>query len=378
MRVLIAHNRYRQPGGEERHIDLLEQGLIEAGVEVRRFERDSSDLDRSRAKRVAAALALAYRPGGGGVARALDEWKPEVVHFHNLWPLLTPAALRIARRRGAGVVLTAHNYRFACPGGTLLRGSIVHDDCIEGSSLACALRNPRGGLAESTAYGLALEIQRRLHMLERWVDSFIAPSAFVGEMLVRAGVPEKRVHVIGHGLPCAEASGRPGRYALYAGRLSAEKGVRTLIEAARIASNVPVAVAGTGPLAADVEHAPVSYLGWLDRTALGKALEGASFVVAPSEWHDNQPFAVLEAFAAGKPVITTDLGGLPELVRDGVTGLIVPPESPAALGHAMEALWHDPSLTRRLGAQARESIAERFSLERQTRAVVSVYEAVAR
>src|SRR5581483_7170306 len=99
VRVLIAHNRYRTPGGEERHVDLLEQGLLQRGVEVRRFERDSAELDRSRGRRAAAALTLAYRPGGGGIGRALDQWRPDVVHFHNIWPLLSPAALRIARRR---------------------------------------------------------------------------------------------------------------------------------------------------------------------------------------------------------------------------------------------------------------------------------------
>jgi glycosyltransferase involved in cell wall biosynthesis len=378
MRVLIAHNRYRLPGGEERHIDLLEEGLLEAGVEVRRFERHSSELDASSAKRAAAALALAYRPGGGGIARVVEDWRPDVVHFHNLWPLLTPAALRLARRRGAAVVLTAHNYRFACPGGTLLRDGVVHDDCVRGSSLLCGLRNPRGGLAESVSYGVALELQRRLRMLTRWVDAFIAPSAFMGRMLIRSGLPEARVHVIGYGLPRMEdATGQRGRYALYVGRLSPEKGVTTLLESAAIAREVPVALAGSGPLDADVRDAAVTYLGRLDPPGLRAALAEASFTVAPSEWHDNQPFAVLEAFSAGKPVIATGLGGLPEVVRDGATGLIVPPRSPAALASAMKTLWHRPELTRQLGERARQLARDSFSLERQTRTVMSLYEAVA-
>ena len=121
------------------------------------------------------------------------------------------------------MVLTAHNYRFACPGGTLLRGGRIHEDCVEGSSLACALRDPRGAPAESVAYGAALEIHRRLGFLERWVDAFIAPSAFLGRMLVRAGIPEQRVHVIPCGLPFFEQATQPCNYAVYAGRLSEER-----------------------------------------------------------------------------------------------------------------------------------------------------------
>jgi glycosyltransferase involved in cell wall biosynthesis len=215
-------------------------------------------------------------------------------------------------------------------------------------------------------------------MLTRWVDAFIAPSAFMGRMLIRSGLPEARVHVIGYGLPRMEdATGQRGRYALYVGRLSPEKGVTTLLESAAIAREVPVALAGSGPLDADVRDAAVTYLGRLDPPGLRAALAEASFTVAPSEWHDNQPFAVLEAVSAGKPVIATGLGGLPEVVRDGATGLIVPPRSPAALASAMKTLWHRPELTRQLGERARQLARDSFSLERQTRTVMSLYEAVA-
>jgi glycosyltransferase involved in cell wall biosynthesis len=376
MRVLLAHNRYRLPGGEERHVELLEEGLLEAGIEVRRFERDSSELDSSSAKRTAAALALAYRPGGGGIARIVEDWRPDVVHFHNLWPLLTPAALRLARRRGAAVVLTAHNYRFACPGGTLLRNGVVHDDCIRGSSLACGLRNPRGGLAESIAYGLALEVQRRRRMLERWVDAFIAPSAFMGRMLVESGLPSARVHVLSYGFPFAEQRESARSYVLFAGRLSEEKGVRTLLEAARIATDVPVAIAGSGPLADDVRSAPVAYLGQLRRPKVLDALASAAFSVVPSECYDNQPFAAVEAFSMGKPVVATSLGGLPELVQDGVTGLLVPARSPSELAQAMHTLWHSPELAVELGERALRFARENFSLRTQVKKTVALYEAL--
>ena len=172
MKVLLAHNRYRLVGGEDRHVALLRQALDDAGVETRLFEPRSDGLTSSRARRLAAAALLTYHPGGGGIGRILEEWRPDVVHFHNTWPLLTPAALRLSKRAGAAVVLTAHNTRFACPGGTCTIethpavNGLADNRCLAGSSLRCALRhNPRGSLDESLAYGFAQDAQRRLHLL---------------------------------------------------------------------------------------------------------------------------------------------------------------------------------------------------------------------
>jgi glycosyltransferase involved in cell wall biosynthesis len=374
MRVLIAHNRYRLAGGEERHVELLETGLRQAGVQVRRFERDSDEVERSPGRRLLTGLGLAYRPGGGGIGTVIDEWQPDVVHFHNIWPLLTPAALRIANARKTAVLLTAHNYRFVCPGGMLLRDGSIHQNCIEGSSLMCALRSPRESFAESLAYGVALEVQRRLRMLERWVDAFIAPSTFMAEILVRAGFARGKVHAIAYGIPASAESRSVGRSALFIGRLSAEKGVRTLLEAARLVPEIPVVVAGAGPLESEVRAAPVTYLGRLDQQRLSEALDGAAFSLAPSEWYDNQPFAVLEAFASGRPVVATRIGGLPELVRDEVTGLLVSPHSPAELAGAMRRLWLDPNLTQQLGANAFSDAREKFSLPTQVAKLVALYE----
>lgn len=377
VRVLIAHNRYRANGGEERHVELLDRGLREAGVEVRRFERDSCELEGSAARRAAAGLALAYRPGGGGIRRSLRELRPDVVHFHNIWPLLTPSALRAAKRSGAAVVLTVHNYRFACPGGTLWRDGRVHDECIDGSSLRCGLRNPRSDLAESLAYGAALELQRRTGMLRRWVDAFVAPSRFVAGMLVRSGIPQTRVHVIPYGIPLRRKAPPQGRrFALFAGRLVPEKGVETLLAAARLCPEVPVAIAGEGPLAPSVRAADggnVTHLGQLGRAGISEALAEAAFTLVPSEWYDNLPFAALESLGAGRGVVASEIGGLPEIVDDGATGLLVRPGSPSALAAALRTLWDDRERAAAMGLRARASAERRFSLRSQTRAVLELY-----
>jgi len=376
LRVLLAHGMYRHPGGEERHVALLEEGLRRAGADVRVYRRGPAGADFST--RIGLAAGLTYRPSAGRqLARELEGRPVDVVHFHNLMPLLTPAALRAAKRSGAAVVWTVHNYRFACPAGTLLRDETPHDDCIEGSSLLCGLRNARGSLAESVAYGLALEIQRRLRLLERWVDAYVAPSRFIARTLVRAGYPAERVHVVPNGVPLHRPATGARTHALYAGRLSPEKGIPTLLDAARLAPKVPLVLAGDGPLATAVRNSAageVRYMGSLGAAGVADLLQDASFAIVPSRCHENLPFAAIESVAAGVPVVASRVGGLPEIVEHGVNGLLVPPGDPAALAEAMRALWSDPDRTARLGSAARRIAVERFSLTAQTDRLLDLYD----
>jgi glycosyltransferase involved in cell wall biosynthesis len=258
----------------------------------------------------------------------------------------------------------------------LLRGSAVHDDCISGSSLRCGLRNPRGNRLESLIYGLALEFQRRVKMLQRWVDAFVAPSSFMARMLVRAGLPQERVVVIPYGVQVNGPSVRMGRgYALFVGRLSQEKGVRTLLESARLKPEIPIVIAGTGPLASEARDAgnSVRYVGSLEPPGVSQALKYAAFTIAPSEWYENCPMSVLESFAAGRAVIATRVGGLPELINPGVNGLLVEPNNAGGLASAIATLWDDVNCAGEMGQRARDIAIERFALERQTAALIDLY-----
>ena len=377
MRVLLVHNRYRSEGGEERHIDLLEEWLPKVGVQVSRLDV-SSPRDPSFLERLRMGLTLTYRPAGAALLRsALQRVKPDVVHFHNIFPLLTPAAMRAVHRHGTPVVLTVHNYRFACPAGTLVRNGRIHEDCVTGSSLLCGLRNSRGVLSESLAYGVAIELQRRLRMLCRWVDAYVAPSAFAANMLARAGYPSNRIHTIQHGTPIDDEPSGVGDFALYVGRLSHEKGVETLIEASRLAPHVPLVLAGEGPLAPLVHSLPLetaTYLGQLEPKKVAEVRRQARFTVAPSNCYEVQPFGVLESLASGTPVVASGLGGMREIVIDGVTGLLIPPADPTALAGAMAMMWSDNARVAEMGVAAANFAREQFSPEKQASHLSDLYE----
>jgi glycosyltransferase involved in cell wall biosynthesis len=379
MRVVIAHNRYRVSGGEERHVDLLVDTLAARGVVVERLETDSADLEGATMARLRVALGLAYRRSSyREVAQWLDARPMDVVHFHNIWPLLTPAALRAAKER-ARVLMTIHNYRFACPAGTLLWGNQVHDACITGSSLACAIRNPRQSWPESIAYGVALEIQRRLSMLDRWTDLLVTPSTYAASILKRAGIGRGRIEVVPYGIPMSIPPRRQGHdFALYVGRLSNEKGLQTLLEAATL-SKIPLVVAGEGPLAAiGAGIDGIKFVGRQTHSALAELRARAAYAVVPSEWFDVLPFAAIEALAAGLPVVATRIGGLPEIIDDGETGVLVEPRSPHALAGAMREMFRDVERLEEMGKRARDTAERRFSIDRHGARLVALYEGVAR
>jgi glycosyltransferase involved in cell wall biosynthesis len=380
VRVLVAHNRYRAAGGEERHIQLLCESLARAGAEVRLLEVPSPQ-DPSLGRRIELGLGLTYRPSGARrIHAALSDWPSDVVHFHNVFPLLTPAAMREAKRAGAAVAMTVHNYRFACPGGTLLRDGVVHEDCIDGSSLLCGLRNARGVWDESLAYGVAIELQRRLRLQQRWVDAFIAPGSFVIDLLVRAGYPPGCIHLIRHGVPTVSEVAPKERFVLYVGRLSPEKGVRTLLEASARAPEVRLVMVSTGPLAGEVRAAAargsVEYLGYVSDEEVRRLRERALYTVVPSECYEVAPLGVLESFAAGTAVIAADLGGMAEVIEDGTSGLLVPPRSPAALSRAMRSLWNEPGRAEHMGAQALAFARAELDTASQARKMIALYESI--
>ncbi len=382
MRVLLVHNRYRTIGGEERHVELLAESLEQVGCYVSTFEAESPS-NPPALRRLALGLTLPYRPYGARLLeRVMKKEHPDVVHFHNIYPMLTPAAIRAAYESGAATAATFHNYRFACPSGLLLRKGRLHEDCIDGSSLLCGLRNSRGSIAESVAYGIALEVQRRLRFFDRWLDVFVAPSHFLERMLIRVGYPSSRIRVIAHGIPSNSHPSPEGSYVFFAGRLSEEKGITTLLDSARQLPETPFVVAGDGPLASILRvntPANLRYVGLISRDEVEVFRRAAALTVVPSWCYEVQPYGVLESYAVGKPVIASRLGALAELVIDGVTGLLVEPRSGSQLAAAIRCLTSNFSERRRMAAAALETAHASFDPLTQARLTVDAYlEAIGR
>ncbi|MET8062408.1 glycosyltransferase family 4 protein [Micromonospora sp. NPDC005686] len=342
MRIVVAHNRYReaQPSGENTIVDAEIAQLTAAGVEVLPFLRSSDEIP-SMSKPAKALLPISpiWAPKAQhDLDRLLTEHRPDVLHLHNPYPLLSPWVVRTAHKRGVPVVQTVHNYRQVCSSGLYFRDGVICQDC-RGRTLgvpAIVHRCYRNSRAQSALMATTLAVHR-----PTWksVDRFIALTTAVADHLRDYGIPDERIVVKPNAVPDPGTPSPAGNGFLFMGRLSPEKGLDLLLSAWRrhpVGALGPLRIAGDGELrplaeAAAAERPDVLYLGQLDRSGVRAALADSSVVLATSTWHDVLPTVIIEALAAGRPVLGTALGGIPYLV--GADG----PREPAGTGPAVVA-----------------------------------------
>jgi glycosyltransferase involved in cell wall biosynthesis len=308
------------------------------------------------------------------VRRLIRSHRPDVVHVHNLFPTLSPTVLRTAAEY-VPVVATLHNYRLMCLPATFIRDGRTCEDCLgrvpwPGVVHQCY----RGSMAGSVVLGTSVTLHRIAGSYDR-VALFLAVSTFLRRKHLEAGLsPERLLVKSNFSWPIPRREG-PGEVFLYLGRLSAEKGVGTILRAWRPGLGTLV-VAGSGPEDGRLRAmAPsgVVFLGAVDGSAVPGLLQRARALLLPSNWYEGQPRVVLEAYAAGVPVLASDVGGLPEVVEDGRSGFLLPPTDPEAWTAAMQKLISDPEAVR-LGQRGWQLWRERFSPERGLEGLEQAYQ----
>jgi glycosyltransferase involved in cell wall biosynthesis len=355
MRILQLHNRYRHQGGEERAVADITTLLRRHGHQVEVLERASEYASSAAAAR--GLLTGGLRPSE--VADAVRRSGAEVVHAHNLHPLLGWRALAAAREAGARTVLHLHNFRLFCAIAIAYRNGERCFRCRGVNTLPGLRLRCRGSVPEAAVYAAGLALQQR-RLLEH-ADQLVAVSGATLARLRSLGLPDGNSvalanFVLDEGFaPRSQAA--EGTYALATGRLVEEKGFDTAIAAAHAAS-VPLVIAGDGPdearlraLAGTLGPAEVRFAGHVPPDELARLRAGAAMVLAPSRWEEPCPYSVLDAFAAGVPVLGSDRGGLPEIVG---AEAVVAAEDPAAWTEALSQLWGDPGLRAARGTAALE------------------------
>ncbi|WCN81431.1 glycosyltransferase family 4 protein [Micromonospora sp. LH3U1] len=339
MRIVVAHNRYReaQPSGENTIVDSEIAQLTAAGVEVLPFIRSSDEIpSMSKVAKALLPISPIWAPRAQhDLSRLLTEHQPDVLHLHNPYPLLSPWVVRTAHRHGVPVVQTVHNYRQVCSSGIYFRDGVICQDC-KGRVLgvpAIKHRCYRDSAAQSALMATTLAVHRGTW---RSVDRYIALTSAIADHLRDYGIPDDRIVVKPNSVP---DPGRPtplGDGFLYMARLSPEKGVDLLLDAWRrhpVGALGTLRMAGDGELrplveAAAAERPDVVYLGQLDRAGVRAAVEASAVVIAAAMWHDVLPTVIIEAMASGRPVLGTALGGIPYLVGADA------PHEPAGTGPA--------------------------------------------
>lgn len=378
MRVMQVHNRYRLRGGEDAVVDATHALLQERGVAASLFTRDSGEMNGLVEKAKSVVTSVRSAETAHSLAIELQSFRPDVVHVHNVFPLVSPVVFKVCADLGIPTVMTVHNYRLSCPIGVHFTHGAVCTRCAGGREYHCALQNCRGSRAESLAYALRGFATRLTGGFTRHTNAFIAISAFLKDKLVASGLPNDKVHVVYNmaSAPESATDASQGGYALFCGRLSEEKGLDVLLEAARRAPDVPVRIAGDGELRATLEKtAPpnVAFLGLQDRSALAALYAGARFAIVPSTWWETFGLVAVEAMGHGLPVIAAGSGALPEIVLDGKTGIVVPPGDAPALANAMQALWGAPDHCAAYGAAGRARALAQFNRDNYFQGIMNVY-----
>lgn len=387
MRVMLGHNFYASatPSGENSVFEAERTLLLEREHEVSVYERRSDDIrGKGALGLLKGALATPWNPWTArDLEKRLREFRPEVVHVHNTFPLISPSIFHAVGKRAARV-LTLHNYRIFCPAAIPMRRGRVCTECLDRRSPLPALRYGcyRNSRLATLPLALGVALHRALGTWADQVDAFIALSEFQRDLLVAAGLPAHKIHLKpnfypGSPEPLAWSARSP--YLVFAGRLSAEKGVRTLLAAWKLwGEHAPeLRIVGDGPLRPELERMaqglPVSFTGQLAEKDAQAQIAQARLLILPSECFEGFPMVIREAFAFGTPCAVADLGPLPSIVRHGGSGLVFQPGAPEALLQVVRDAWQAPGVLADLGKGARLEYQDKYTEKVNYKALMEIY-----
>lgn len=381
MRVLQVHNFYRSsaPSGEDEVVRSEHRLLVENGVEVIPFTRHNDTIGASALGALGAVFSNTWSFASVAALRELiAESKPDVAHFHNTFPQISPAAYGACREAGVPVVQTLHNYRMFCANGLLNRGGEPCEQCLARNPLPALVHACyRDSRLATAGMVLSSSLHRARRTYQNDVDRYIVLTEFARRRFIAHGLPEERIVVRGNSLPFDPGAGPGGGgYALYVGRLTAEKGVGTLIRAWRRTPEIPLRIAGDGELRASLEReaagSPIDFLGRVSPEHVLTLMKNADMLVVPSECYEGFPRVVVEAFATGTPIVAADIGGLGELVDERV-GIKFRSGDANALANAVTQLWRAPAQRENLRRANRQRFEREYSPATGVASLRSVY-----
>jgi glycosyltransferase involved in cell wall biosynthesis len=376
MRVLVLHNRYRHRGGEDAVVE-SEVALLRAhGHDVEIFHRSNDEIGAVSGPSVALG-ALWARGSASEVGRMIEAFRPDVIHAHNTFPLISPAPLWVAGAHGVPVVQTLHNFRLVCPQAMLLREGKVCESCVGRVPWPAVVHGCyQGSRLRSAVTATMITLHRSIGTWRNRVSRYIALNEFCREKFIQGGLPASRIAVKPNFVDCpAPPVDGPRHGFLFVGRLAPEKGVDVLARAIGQVPGAGLRVAGTGPAAGVFEGvAQAALLGPLPSDGVLAEMATAGALVLPSIWYENFPRTLVEAFASGLPVIASRMGAMAELVEDGRTGLLFEPGNDEALADRLQWAMANPGLMRAMGRNARAVYEAAYSPERNYRQLLAIYD----
>jgi glycosyltransferase involved in cell wall biosynthesis len=383
--ILLVHNYYQQKGGEDVVFSSERDLLINAGHDVITYERHNGEiLNYSSFQKIKFSYQTIW---GGNTLKELDQLllsqRPRIVHFHNTFPLISPAAYAICRNRGAAVVQTLHNFRLLCPEARLFRSGAPCELCLHknvkwpGVIHACY----HGSIGQTSVIAAMLAYHRFIKTWGQQVNRYIVLSSFSRQKFIEGGLPRDKI-VVKPNFVSLDPGGKISdkRYTLIIGRLSPEKGIDTLMKSWELLPHIPLKILGDGPLLPFVQEyikaknlGNIEILGWQSREAVIALLREASFLIFPSTCYENFGMTIIEAYACGLPVIAARLGAPANIISEGRTGLLFDPGNENDLSKKVDWAWNHPNEINEMGVRARKEYESSYTAQKNYELLINVY-----
>lgn len=379
MKILICHNTYQIAGGEDTVVAAEKELLESHGHDVKLYEVSNNQI-KGLFQKVKTGLFVAHsQTAKAALKQYLEDFPADIVHFHNTFPLLTPSVYDACQELNIPVIQTLHNYRTICPGALLMRSGSVCEKCISGSPYNASVHGCyRNSKVQSLAVSHMVSHHKRHNTWNTKVDRFIALTKFAKQKFTEAGFNPNLIRVKSNfiNLNKQEALTEKKSFALFVGRLSEEKGIQTLIQAFKNI-DVPLKIAGDGPLLEELQSHPlnnIEILGRKDSASIHQLMKDAQFLVMPSQWYEGFPMVIVEAFAHGLPVLCSKLGAMEEVVIDGKTGSHFPAGNNQKLSERASMLYNSPRKCFEMGVEARSQYNQHYNADVNYQQLISIYQ----
>ncbi len=386
MKIVLVHNTYRLPGGEDVVFENEKSLLEKAGHEVICYRRSNFETDHfGGIKKVQLAANTIW---SGESAREFEQLlrrhRPDVVHVHNTFVMISAAIYPVCWKLRVPVVQTLHNYRLICPAATLFRDGHWCSDCTDHSLWRGVWHGCyHDSRAMTGVIAAMLETHRLLGTWVHKIDTYIALTEFSRQQFIHAGFPAEKIAVKPNFVERDPGEREEeGSYALFVGRLTKEKGAETLLAAwDSLPRDIPLYLVGDGPLRTVLQQRAeragltrVSFLGQKSHEEVEKLMKAARFVVFPSEWPEQFPLVTIESFACGTPIVVSDVKSLGDIVTHHKTGIVFRAGDAADLAGNVLFAWNNPAYMRTLGLNARAEYLAKYTGEKNLPMLVGIYE----
>ena len=363
MKILFIHNDYAKPSGEEHAAEGLASLLTQNGHIVEWYRRSSAEIGDSSKRKIQAFFSGFYSATAmQQVKEKIKKFNPDVVQVQNLYPLISPAVLKIIKKEGIPIVMRCPNYRIFCPNGLFLDNTGEVCEKCTGSlkETWCILKNCEKSLPKSIGYSLRNMSARLSSAFFNNVNVFIVQSGFQKKKFNQMGIPIEKLHIIPGLTPplMANSNNILGNKVTFVGRVSPEKGIYEFIEAAKQLPDIPFVIAGRVDKKCthliNSTPANIEWKGFISGVDLDELYIKSRIIVIPSKWYEGFPNVITRAMIHGKPVITSDIGVMSSIIDHNKNGLLTEPGNIPQLKSNIETLYYDELKCNEMGKNGRE------------------------